>query len=132
MVRPSKPESLPTTKPNPAFTVRHYFQRLVPIGQPLDLVFLALYVTGSEAAKRHGDIHSIRELEAPEADAPVDDDEELPFGKVVRAKRFAMKPMSVEEAVVQMELVDHALYLFMNDATGDHNVLYRRNDGDYG
>ncbi len=86
----------------------------------------------SEAAKRHGDVHSIRELEAPEADAPVDDDEELPFGKVVRAKRFAMKPMSVEEAVVQMELVDHAFYLFMNDATGDHNVLYRRNDGDYG
>ena len=58
--------------------------------------------------------------------------EELPFGKVVRAKRFAMKPMSVEEAVVQMEPVDHAFYLFMNDATGDHNVLYRRNDGDYG
>ena len=87
----------------------------------------------SEAAKRHGDIHSIRELESPETDAPVDDDdEELPFGKVVRAKRFAMKPMSVEEAVVQMELVDHAFYLFMNDATGDHNVLYRRNDGDYG
>ncbi len=87
----------------------------------------------SEAAKRHGDVNSIRELEAPEADAPVDDDdEELPFGKVVRAKRFAMKPMSVEEAVVQMELVDHAFYLFMNDATGDHNVLYRRNDGDYG
>ena len=55
-----------------------------------------------------------------------------PFGKVVRAKRFAMKPMSVEEAVVQMELVDHAFFLFMNDATGDHNVLYRRNDGDYG
>ena len=50
----------------------------------------------------------------------------------VRAKRFAMKPMSVEEAVVQMELVDHAFYLFMNEATGDHNVLYRRNDGDYG
>ena len=55
-----------------------------------------------------------------------------PFGKVVRAKRFAMKPMSVEEAVVQMELVDHAFFLFKNDATGDHNVLYRRNDGDYG
>ena len=86
----------------------------------------------SEAAKRHGDVHSIRELESPEADAPVDDDDELPFGKVVRAKRFAMKPMSVEEAVVQMELVDHAFYLFQNAATGDHNVLYRRNDGDYG
>ena len=88
----------------------------------------------SEAAKRHGDVHSIRELESPEADAPVDDldEEEETFGRVVRSKRFAMKPMSVEEAVVQLELLDHAFYLFMNDATGDHNVLYRRNDGDYG
>ena len=43
-----------------------------------------------------------------------------------------MKPMSVEEAVVQMELVDHAFFLFKNDATGDHIALYRRNDGDYG
>ena len=88
----------------------------------------------SEAAKRHGDVHSIRELEAPEADAPVDDDdlEEVPFGRVVRSKRFAMKPMAVEEAVVQMELLDHAFYLFQNEATGHHNVLYRRSDGDYG
>ena len=47
----------------------------------------------SEAAKRHGDVHSIRELESPEADAPVDDldEEEETFGRVVRSKRFAMK-----------------------------------------
>lgn len=87
----------------------------------------------SEAAKRHGDVHSIRELETP--DVPASDEEEpeeLPLGRVVRSKRFSMKPMSVEEAVVQMELLDHSFYLFHNAATGAHNVLYRRNDGDYG
>lgn len=88
----------------------------------------------SEAAKRHGDAHSIREMEALDAAPPAEDDgdEEMPLGRVVRAKRFAMKPMSVEEAAVQLELLDHAFYLFHNAATGAHNVLYRRNDGDYG
>ena len=85
----------------------------------------------SEAAKRHGNIHSIREMEDPGAPEP-DEDEPEELGRVVRSKRFPMKPMSVEEAVVQMELLDHAFYLFHNSATGAHNVLYRRNDGDYG
>lgn len=87
----------------------------------------------SEAAHRHGDIHSIRELEAPPVDEPDEDEpEELELGRVVRSKRFAMKPMSVDEAVLEMELLEHSFYLFHNAATGDHNVLYRRNDGDYG
>lgn len=87
----------------------------------------------SEAAKRHGDVHSIRELEAPDVPEPEEEEpDDLPMGRVVRAKRFAMKPMSVEEAAVEMELLDHAFFLFHNAATGDHNVLYRRNDGDYG
>ena len=87
----------------------------------------------SEAAYRHGGIHSIREMEDPGAPEPDEDEpEELELGRVVRAKRFPMKPMSVDEAVVQMELLEHAFYLFHNAATGAHNVLYRRNDGDYG
>ena len=87
----------------------------------------------SEAAHRHGDVHSIRELEAPPVDEPDEDEpEELELGRVVRSKRFAMKPMSVDEAVLEMELLEHSFYLFHNAATGDHNVLYRRNDGDYG
>ena len=87
----------------------------------------------SEAAHRHGDIHSIRELEAPPVDEPDEDEpEEFELGRVVRSKRFAMKPMSVDEAVLEMELLEHSFYLFHNAATGDHNVLYRRNDGDYG
>ena len=87
----------------------------------------------SEAAHRHGNVTSIREMEDPGAPEPDEDEpEEMELGRVVRSKRFPMKPMSVEEAVVQLELLDHAFYLFHNAATGAHNVLYRRNDGDYG
>jgi putative sigma-54 modulation protein len=50
----------------------------------------------------------------------------------VRTKQFQMKPMSAEEAVLQMELLDHAFYVFTSADTGDINVVYRRRDGNYG
>lgn len=52
--------------------------------------------------------------------------------KVVRTKRFDMKPMMEEEAILQMELLGHNFFLFMNSDSGELNVLYKRNDGDYG
>ena len=51
---------------------------------------------------------------------------------VVRTKRFAVKPMDVEDAITQMELLGHNFFLFRNAATETMNVLYRRNDGTYG
>lgn len=54
------------------------------------------------------------------------------FGQVVRSKRFPMKPMAVEEAIVEMELLDHDFFLFQNIETEGFNVIYRRTDGDYG
>ena len=54
------------------------------------------------------------------------------FGRVVRSKRFPMKPMAVEEAIVEMELLDHDFFLFQNIETEGFNVIYRRTDGDYG
>ena len=54
------------------------------------------------------------------------------MGRVVRSKQFAMQPMSVVEATIQMEMLDHAFFLFENAGTGVHNVLYLRSDGDYG
>ena len=56
----------------------------------------------------------------------------LPSEKVVRVKRFSMKPMSLEEEALQMELLGHDFFFFLNDETQQHSVLYRRNDGDYG
>ena len=51
---------------------------------------------------------------------------------VVRVKRFAVKPMDVEDAITQMELLGHNFFLFRNAETETMNVLYRRNDGAYG
>lgn len=51
---------------------------------------------------------------------------------VARVKRFPMKPMSVEDAVMEMELLDHDFFLFRNIDTNECGVVYRRRDGDYG
>lgn len=52
--------------------------------------------------------------------------------RIVRRKRFPMKPMSVEEAARQMELVGHDFFLFRNVESGEISAVYRRHDGGYG
>jgi len=52
---------------------------------------------------------------------------------IVETKRFPAKPMSLEEAVLQMDLLkENEFLVFANDASGEVNVLYRRKDGNYG
>jgi putative sigma-54 modulation protein len=51
---------------------------------------------------------------------------------IVKTKQFAVKPMSPEEAVLQLELVGHDFFVFLNGETNDVNVVYRRRDGNYG
>ncbi|MTI80544.1 MAG: ribosome-associated translation inhibitor RaiA [Firmicutes bacterium] len=52
--------------------------------------------------------------------------------EVVKTKRFAVKPMSVEEAVLQMNLLGHSFFVFTNSDSEEVNVLYKRKDGHYG
>ncbi len=52
--------------------------------------------------------------------------------KVVRNKRFPMKPMHVDEAILQMNLLGHDFYVFTNAESELVNVVYRRRDGNYG
>jgi putative sigma-54 modulation protein len=52
--------------------------------------------------------------------------------KIVKTKRFAMKPMSVEEAALQMDLVNHNFYVFLNADTEEVNVVYKRKDNNVG
>jgi putative sigma-54 modulation protein len=51
---------------------------------------------------------------------------------IVKTKRLQSKPMSTDEAILQMELLGHDFFVFRAEDTAETNVLYRRNDGDYG
>lgn len=53
-------------------------------------------------------------------------------GRIIKNKRFELKPMSPDEAVMQMELLDKDFFIFSNDNSGDINVIYRRKDGNFG
>lgn len=52
--------------------------------------------------------------------------------EIVRTKRFAIKPMDVKEAVMQMDLLGHDFFVFSNANTEEVNVVYKRRDGNYG
>lgn len=58
-------------------------------------------------------------------------EEEYEF-RVVRSKKFAIKPMILDEAILQMNLLGHQFFVFSNAETYETNVVYRRKDGNYG
>ena len=69
---------------------------------------------------------------APPVDAD-DDDDGMDSGiRIVRTKAFTMKPMTPEEAALQLELLGHGFYFFANAETGRAAVVYRRSAGDVG
>ena len=51
---------------------------------------------------------------------------------VAKVKRFEMHAMTVEEAILQMNLLQHSFYMFLNSESGRYNVVYKRDDNDYG
>ena len=59
-------------------------------------------------------------------------DEEGTSEQIVKVKQFSVKPMSPEEAVLQLELIGHDFFVFRSDESGDINVIYRRKNGGYG
>jgi putative sigma-54 modulation protein len=71
-------------------------------------------------------------LEQPDAFRKTIDVEEETEFRVVRTKRFAVKPMPVEEAILQMNLLGHEFFVFSNAETNQVNVVYKRKDGNYG
>lgn len=62
-------------------------------------------------------------------DEEIDDDDEI---KIIRSKRFAMKPMDPEEACIQMDLLGHNFYVFRNSTTNEVNVVYKRKGNTFG
>ncbi len=73
----------------------------------------------------------VRAAEEDEPSTLVPDEEEREF-EVVRTKRFSIKPMTVDEAILQMDLLDHTFFAFKNEDNGAFAVVYKRNNGGYG
>lgn len=64
-----------------------------------------------------------------ESDEKTEDDNEI---RIIRTKKFGIKPMYPEDACVQMELLGHDFYVFCNAETDEVNVVYRRKNGSFG
>jgi len=65
-------------------------------------------------------------------DYEIANEEDESDNRIVKRKSFEMKPMSEEEAILELELVGHDFYIYRDDKTNDINVLYKRKDGNYG
>lgn len=63
---------------------------------------------------------------------PKEKEEEDSEFEIVRVKRFNLKPMDAEEAILQMDLLGHNFFVFSNAESGETNVVYKRKDGRYG
>ncbi len=81
---------------------------------------------GKRFEKRKDTVRTMEPAPMVEAVEPV------PPARVVKVKQFTLKPMPVDEATEQMELLGHDFFLFVNSENGKANLLYRRKDGDYG
>jgi putative sigma-54 modulation protein len=77
-------------------------------------------------SRKHGG--SVKFGELSDIDNKVEED----LGKLVRVKKFGVKPMNSEEAILQMDLLGHNFFVFQDADTNKVNVLYKRKDGDYG
>jgi len=74
-------------------------------------------------------LHAASHFQQEYIDMETEDDENI---KIVRTKRFAVKPMDVEEACIQMELLGHNFFVFRNAETDEVNVVYKRKGGTFG
>ncbi|MFV4980512.1 ribosome hibernation-promoting factor, HPF/YfiA family [Lactobacillus delbrueckii] len=75
----------------------------------------------------------VEEFFIPE-ETPVEEEKEekAPMFKIVRNKRVNLKPMDPEEAILQMDMLEHDFFVFQDAETNGTSVVYRRNDGSYG
>ncbi|MFA7532703.1 MAG: sigma 54 modulation/S30EA ribosomal C-terminal domain-containing protein, partial [Tissierellaceae bacterium] len=63
---------------------------------------------------------------------PLPKEEEYEKPRLVKRKRFGLKPMSSEEAILQMELLRHNFFVFLDADNDGVSIVYKRKDGDYG
>jgi putative sigma-54 modulation protein len=88
------------------------------------------YQKGNKSKGRNG--HSAPEMGGHIDHGPGDESEDHSSPKIVRSKKFMLKPMSAEEACKQMDLLGHDFFMFINDDTNQVNTVYHRRDSNYG
>ena len=77
--------------------------------------------------KKNKSNESVRFEMIPEMEEPEEQEK-----KIVKSKKFRLTPMTAEEAILQMELLQHDFFVFLNVETDSVSVVYTRADGDYG
>ena len=75
-------------------------------------------------SRKHGGSVRFGEIDAK----PIEEDE----GQLVKVKKFGVKPMNSEEAILQMDLLGHNFFVYQDADSSKVNVVYKRKDGDYG
>ena len=89
-------------------------------------------VTRSHAGRRHRRGPDAATAPPAEITSDGDDADDRLADRIIKKKRFTMKPMGPEEAALQMELLGHDFFLFTNSENGHAAVIYRRRDGNLG
>lgn len=96
------------------------------IDEAIDKIAKQMNKHKTKIEKRFHSSDSIRFEEFPESNEVYEEQ------SIVKTKRFGVKPMMPEEAVLQMELLGHDFFVFLNGDTEEINVVYKRKDGDFG
>ncbi|OJV62424.1 MAG: ribosomal subunit interface protein [Clostridiales bacterium 38-18] len=96
------------------------------IDEAIDRISKQMKKHKTKLEKRFHSNDSIRFEEIPDTVEPIVE------SSIVKTKRFGVKPMGPEEAVLQMELLGHDFFVFLNGDTEEINVVYKRKDGDFG
>lgn len=96
------------------------------IDEAIDKISKQMRKHKTKIEKKFHAVDSIRFENIPAEEKKVED------SAIVKTKRFGIKPMHPEEAVLQMDLLGHDFFVFLNGDTDEVNVVYKRKDGDYG
>lgn len=100
--------------------------RLDSLDEVCDVLFHQIVKNKNRLADRmRTDAFANLDAEVAEVEAEADYD-------IVKKKKFIVHPMSVEEAVLQMNLLGHSFFMFQNSETGEFNTVYHRHDNTYG